>query len=59
MDKLKQRELWMSLAGIVSTALGPKLGLNAEQVYTIGAIVVGYALSRAHHKAAEAKAGQP
>lgn len=59
MDKLKQRELLMTIAGVVATALGPKLGLDAEQVYTIGAMVTGYALSRGMHKAGQAKADLP
>ncbi len=56
-DKLKQRELWMTVGGMPAAALAPKLGLTEEQVYTIGAMAVGYALSRGHHKAAQAKAG--
>lgn len=46
MDPLRQRELIITIIGIILTALGPKLGLTQEQVFAIGGMVSSYAISR-------------
>lgn len=58
MDKLKQRELWVTLGGMAATALAPKLGLTVEQTYSLCVMVAGYALSRGYHKGKQAEAEQ-
>ena len=58
MDKMKQRELLVTLGGMAATALAPRLGLTVDQTYSLCVMVGCYALSRGYHKGKQAEAEQ-